>query len=138
MLGKGKQHAVSWHVLLYGHNFDNAGSSLDQRLHRRFGEGFTDHRDNEAMREAALSTLDGMPAVGLMERNEKSSVSFEDFLKPIFAGLELSDHAVNTSDAMALESAKKKEGALSELEPVRDDFIATNKYDLRRNAQVNG
>jgi hypothetical protein len=33
--------------------FKNAGSSLDHSLRRNFGDGFTDHRDDEAMRRGA-------------------------------------------------------------------------------------
>lgn len=38
------------HVLLHGHIFKNAGTTLDWALRRSFGEAFLDHRDDDAMR----------------------------------------------------------------------------------------
>ena len=40
------------HVLLHGHMFKNAGTTLDWSLRRSFGAGFYEHRDDAAMREA--------------------------------------------------------------------------------------
>ncbi len=40
-------------LLLHAHMFKNAGSSLDESLRRSFGDGFTDHRDDDAMRRGA-------------------------------------------------------------------------------------
>jgi hypothetical protein len=37
-------------IILHGHIFKNAGTSLDWSLRRQFGEGFLDHRDDSAMR----------------------------------------------------------------------------------------
>jgi len=37
-------------VILHGHMFKNAGTTLDWSLRRSFGEGFVDHRDDDAMR----------------------------------------------------------------------------------------
>ena len=39
------------HILLHGHIFKNAGTTLDWSLQRTFGDGFLDHRDDKAMRE---------------------------------------------------------------------------------------
>jgi hypothetical protein len=41
------------HLLLHAHLFKNAGSSLDDSLRRNFGDTFTDHRDDDAMRRGA-------------------------------------------------------------------------------------
>jgi hypothetical protein len=40
-------------VLIHGHMYKNAGSTLDWSLQRSFGSGFIDHRDDEAMKEGA-------------------------------------------------------------------------------------
>lgn len=45
------------HILLHGHIFKNAGSTLDWSLRRSFGTAFCEHRDDAAMREAPLETL---------------------------------------------------------------------------------
>lgn len=37
-------------IILHGHIFKNAGTSLDWSLARSFGDGFLDHRDDQAMR----------------------------------------------------------------------------------------
>ncbi len=37
------------HVILHGHIFKNAGTTLDWSLRRCFGNGFLDHRDDERM-----------------------------------------------------------------------------------------
>ena len=38
------------HVLLHGHVFKNAGTTLDWALQRSFGDGFVDHRRDDLMR----------------------------------------------------------------------------------------
>lgn len=45
------------HILLHGHIFKNAGSTLDWSLRRSFGAAFCEHRDDAAMREAPDNTL---------------------------------------------------------------------------------
>ncbi|TCO74892.1 hypothetical protein [Chromatocurvus halotolerans] len=45
------------HILLHGHIFKNAGSTLDWSLRRCFGSGFCEHRDDAAMREAPRDAL---------------------------------------------------------------------------------
>lgn len=45
------------HILLHGHIFKNAGSTLDWSLRRSFGPAFCEHRDDAAMREAPRDTL---------------------------------------------------------------------------------
>jgi len=40
-------------VLLHAHIFKNAGSTFDWSLQRCLGDGFVDHRDDDAMREGA-------------------------------------------------------------------------------------
>jgi len=45
------------HILLHGHIFKNAGSTLDWSLRRSFGPAFCEHRDDAAMREAPGATL---------------------------------------------------------------------------------
>ncbi|MEQ8517030.1 MAG: sulfotransferase family 2 domain-containing protein [Chromatocurvus sp.] len=45
------------HVLLHGHIFKNAGSTLDWSLRRSFGAGFCEHRNDAAMREAPEDVL---------------------------------------------------------------------------------
>ena len=44
-------------VILHAHIFKNAGSTLDGALRRQFGNGFVDHRDDEAMRAGGASYL---------------------------------------------------------------------------------
>ena len=39
------------HVIVHGHIFKNAGSTLDWSLDRSFGSAFLDHRDDAAMRQ---------------------------------------------------------------------------------------
>lgn len=38
-------------VLIHAHMFKNAGTTLDWSLARSFGDSFTDHRDNEGMKQ---------------------------------------------------------------------------------------
>lgn len=38
-------------VIAHGHIFKNAGTTFDWSLQRNFGDGFLDHRDDDAMRE---------------------------------------------------------------------------------------
>jgi len=45
------------HILLHGHMFKNAGTTLDWSLRRSFGAGFCGHRDDAAMREAPNNAL---------------------------------------------------------------------------------
>jgi len=45
------------HILLHGHIFKNAGSTLDWSLRRSFGSAFCQHRDDAAMRAAPQDTL---------------------------------------------------------------------------------
>jgi hypothetical protein len=45
------------HIILHGHIFKNAGSSLDWALRRQFGEGFLDHREDKAMRQKQAQHL---------------------------------------------------------------------------------
>ena len=40
-------------VIVHCHLFKNAGSTLDWSLHRQFGSGFIDHRDDDSMRRGA-------------------------------------------------------------------------------------
>ena len=49
----GEDGVASRQLLLHAHMFKNAGSSLDQSLRRSFGDAFTDHRDDDAMRGGA-------------------------------------------------------------------------------------
>lgn len=48
------------HVLLHGHIFKNAGSTLDWSLRRCFGNGFLDHRDDQEMRRGGADHLAGL------------------------------------------------------------------------------
>ncbi len=45
------------HILLHGHIFKNAGSTLDWSLRRCFGPAFCEHRDDAAMRKAPQQAL---------------------------------------------------------------------------------
>lgn len=45
------------HILLHGHIFKNAGTTLDWALQRSFGPGFLDHRDDERMRREGPTHL---------------------------------------------------------------------------------
>lgn len=45
------------HIILHGHIFKNAGSTLDWSLSRNFGDDFLDHRDNRAMRQQRAKHL---------------------------------------------------------------------------------
>lgn len=44
-------------VIIHGHIFKNAGTTLDWALERNFGDGFLDHRDNIPMREGKQEYL---------------------------------------------------------------------------------
>lgn len=44
-------------VIAHGHIFKNAGTTFDWALHRNFGEGFCDHRDDELMAQNGASYL---------------------------------------------------------------------------------
>ena len=45
------------HVIVHGHIFKNAGSTLDWSLDRSFGSAFLDHRDDAAMRQGRAAYL---------------------------------------------------------------------------------
>lgn len=45
------------HILLHGHIFKNAGSTLDWSLRRSFGPAFCEHRDDAAMCESPAAAL---------------------------------------------------------------------------------
>jgi len=45
------------HIILHGHIFKNAGTTLDWALQRNFGDGFLDHRDDNAMLSDGRSHL---------------------------------------------------------------------------------
>lgn len=40
-------------IIIHNHVFKNAGSTIDWALHRNFGTGFVDHRDDQAMQKGA-------------------------------------------------------------------------------------
>ena len=44
-------------LILHGHLFKNAGSTFDWSLHRSFGDGFLDHRDDDRMRQGGPEFL---------------------------------------------------------------------------------
>ena len=44
-------------VILHGHIFKNAGTTLDWALQRNFGDGFVDHRDDRSMRRRGAAYL---------------------------------------------------------------------------------
>ena len=48
-----EEDLVPRHLLLHAHMFKNAGSTFDHSLRRNFGDGFTDHRDDDEMRRGA-------------------------------------------------------------------------------------
>jgi len=52
-------HAPGMNILLHGHMFKNAGSTLDWSLRQNFGADFLDHRDDEFLRDnpEGLATL---------------------------------------------------------------------------------
>ena len=52
-------HAPGMNILLHGHMFKNAGSTLDWSLRQNFGADFLDHRDDEYLRDnpEGLATL---------------------------------------------------------------------------------
>ena len=45
------------HILLHGHIFKNAGSTLDWSLRRSFGPGFCEHRNDQVMRDTPDAAL---------------------------------------------------------------------------------
>lgn len=45
------------HILLHGHIFKNAGTTLDWSLQRCFGDAFLDHRDDQSMRRGGADFL---------------------------------------------------------------------------------
>ncbi|MEH6590797.1 MAG: hypothetical protein V7746_11090 [Halioglobus sp.] len=49
----GQTAQASRAVLIHGHMYKNAGTTLDWSLQRSFGAGFVDHRDDKAMKEGA-------------------------------------------------------------------------------------
>jgi hypothetical protein len=51
--GPGSAAQANRAVLIHGHMYKNAGSTLDWSLQRCFGSGFVDHRDDEAMKTGA-------------------------------------------------------------------------------------
>lgn len=44
-------------VILHCHLFKNAGTTLDWALHRSFGDGFIDHRDDQKMQQDGIDYL---------------------------------------------------------------------------------
>lgn len=50
------------HILLHGHIFKNAGTTLDWSLQRCFGQDFLDHRDDQSMRRGGADCLASLVA----------------------------------------------------------------------------
>ncbi len=74
-------------VLLHGHIFKNAGTSLDWALQRSLGDAFLDHRDEAHMREQGASHLlrviEGAPALRALSTHHLPSLDAD------VSGLEL-------------------------------------------------
>lgn len=114
---------------------DNVGPVI-RNFHTRYCSGRYMDEDLDSMYELALQTLESTPLIGLVNRYDESMVLFEYHLAQYFPQLDLSSTHLNTSDEIWRSAEEKKALALRELEPVMDEVLDANQYDLKMYRQV--
>ena len=107
-----------------------------RNFHTRYCSGIYRGEDLDAMYAKALETLNSTSLLGLVHRYDESMTVFEYHLGRFFPGLDLSGVALNVSDDTPLDHREKRARALAELEPVMNEVVEANRYDLRLYAEV--
>jgi hypothetical protein len=86
----------------------------------------------EAQFERALSVLDAIPVVGLVERYRESIVLLEDRLTHAFPGLDLAFQRQNVSDDKdRRDLAQRRRDLEAELGNLLAEVLDANRYDLQ-------
>jgi hypothetical protein len=107
-----------------------------RNFHTRYCSGNYRGEDLDAMYAKAIETLGDATLLGLVHRYDESMAMFEYHLGHFFPGLDLSGKALNVSDHTPMDHREKRERALAELEPVMNEVVEANRYDLRLYAEV--
>ena len=104
--------------------------------HTRYCSGMYRGGDLEQMYDLAVATIESTPMVGLVHRYDESAVLFETHLQPLFPDLDLSWRVQNSGDNREMTSVEKRRAVERELEPIMEELVAANRYDLRLYALV--
>lgn len=102
-----------------------------KNFHTRYCSGDYLGQDLEELYDRATKTLDSTPLLGLVHRYDESMVLFEHLLRDSFPRLDLAYRRQNSSEGVALEREQGRLAVEAELEPVMEEVLAANAWDLR-------
>lgn len=102
-----------------------------RNFHTRYCSGR--FRDDELGRtyDLAVATIESTPLLGLVHRYAESIVLFEYYLHSAFPDVDLSWRIQNTSGEHSRPLAHRRRAVERELEPVMEDLLNANRYDLQ-------
>ena len=107
-----------------------------RNFHTRYCSDRYAAKDIDEMYDSAIATIESTPLLGLVHRYDESVVLFEYHLQDVFPDIDLSWKLQNSSGGDQVSSAEKLRTAECDLEPVMDQVVAANSYDLRLFAEV--
>ncbi len=99
--------------------------------HTRYCSGVYSGSDLDQMYDLAVATMESTPCLGLVHRYEESMILFEYYLRPLFAGLALCWKIQNSGEKPEMTGAESRRAVERDLEPVMEQLVAANRYDLR-------
>jgi len=114
---------------------DGVGPVINN-YHTRYCSGMYRGGDLEQMYDLAVATIESTPLLGLVHRYHESVVLFEHHLQSVFPGLDLSWKVQNSSGNQEMSGVGKRRATERDLEPVMEELVAANRYDLRLYALV--
>ena len=107
-----------------------------RNFHTRYCSGRYTGKGFEEMYDSAIATIESTPLLGLVHRYDESMVLFEYHLQNVFPDIDLSWKLQNSSTGDQVSSNEKYSTAECDLEPVMEQVVAANRYDLRLFAEV--
>jgi hypothetical protein len=107
-----------------------------RNYHTRYCTGRYRDDDIEQQYELAIATVESTPLLGLVHRYDESMVLFEYHLQGVFPQIDLSWKLQNSSVGELACGVGKRCATETELEPIMQQVIAANTYDLKLYAAV--
>jgi hypothetical protein len=102
-----------------------------RNFHTRYCSGRYMDEDIERQYEQAIATVESTPLLGLVHRYDESMVLFEYHLQGVFPEIDLSWKLQNSSVTELAGGCDKRRTTETDLEPIMQQVIAANAYDLK-------
>lgn len=102
-----------------------------KNFHTRYCSGDYFGNDLDQLYELAISNLDNIPTVGLVDRYAESMVLFEYILQNTHPNIDLSWRSQNVSQTATVSTATRVDSIAEDLGDTFEALVKANEYDLR-------